>query len=100
MCIRDSLYAIFCLLFCSGIAQKSSAQSVTPYEQALQRAMATMYAINYDKAAQEFKEAIKVQPQNPRAYLYLSTCYWMKILYLQNRLLSTVFSLPPDPYTG
>jgi tetratricopeptide (TPR) repeat protein len=62
--------------------------------------MATMYAINYDKAAQQFKEAIKLQPENPRAYLYLSTCYWMNILYLQNRLLSTVFGMPPDPYAG
>jgi len=97
---RLFLCSIFCVFLCCGIPRSASAQSVTPYEEALQRATATMYAINYDKAAQQFKEAIKVQPENPRAYLYLSTCYWMKILYLQNRLLSTVFGMPPDPYVG
>jgi tetratricopeptide (TPR) repeat protein len=97
---RPCLCAIFCILVCWSFAQEISAQSVSPYEQAMQRAMATMYAINYDKAAQQFKEAIKVQPENPRAYLYLSTCHWMNILYLQNRLLSTVFSMPADPYTS
>ena len=97
---RPCLCATFCILVCWSFAQEVSAQSVSPYEQAVQRAMATMYAINYDKAAQQFKEAIKVEPENPRAYLYLSTCHWMKILYLQNRLLSTVFSMPPDAYTG
>ena len=69
------------------------------YEQALQRAMRTMYAINYDQAAQQFEEAIRIQPENPRAYLYLASCFWMKTLYQQNSLLTTAFALPPDPYS-
>ena len=58
-----------------------------------------MYAIEYDKAALQFEEAIRLEPANPRAYLYLATTYWMKVLYLQNTLLTTAFGLPPDIYT-
>ncbi|MCI0621387.1 MAG: tetratricopeptide repeat protein, partial [Acidobacteria bacterium] len=75
------------------------AQPREAYESALQRAVATMYAIDYDRAAQQFEEAIRIDPQNPRAYLYLATSYWMKTLYSQNSLLTTAFGLPPDPYS-
>jgi len=34
-----------------------------------------MYAINYDQAAEQFEEAIRIQPENPRAYLYLASCF-------------------------
>ncbi len=61
--------------------------------------MNSMYAIEYDRAALQFEEAIRLDPGNPRAYLYLSTTYWMKVLYLQNTLLTTAFGLPPDIYT-
>jgi tetratricopeptide (TPR) repeat protein len=70
----------------------------SPYETALARAMSSMYAIEYDKAALQFEEAIRVEPANPRAYLYLATTYWMKVLYLQNTLLTTAFGLSPDIY--
>ena len=74
-------------------------QAASPYETALARAMSSMYAIEYDKAALQFEEAIRLDPGNPRAYLYLATTYWMKVLYLQNTLLTTAFGLPPDIYT-
>jgi tetratricopeptide (TPR) repeat protein len=61
--------------------------------------MRTLYAIDYDRAAQQFEDAIRIQPDNPRAYLYLSTCYWMKTLYEQNSLLTTAFALPADAYS-
>jgi len=76
-----------------------SAQAKGAYEKALERAQATMYAIDYDRAAQQFEEAIRLEPNNPRAYLYLATSYWMKTLYAQNSLLTTAFGLPPDPYS-
>ncbi|HEU0005032.1 MAG TPA: tetratricopeptide repeat protein [Terriglobia bacterium] len=78
----------------------SMAQSKGAYEKALERAVATMYAIDYDRAAQQFEEAIRLEPDNPRAYLYLATSYWMKTLYIQNSLLTTAFGLPPDPYSA
>ncbi|PYV45144.1 MAG: hypothetical protein DMG06_03595 [Acidobacteria bacterium] len=89
---------ILCLLFSCVSVLDGLAQSGDPYEKALQQGMATMYALDYDRAAQEFGQAVQIQPQNPRAYLYLATCYWMKILYLQNKFLSTLFAMPPDPY--
>ena len=73
-------------------------QAVTPYETALHKGMDSMYAIEYDKAALQLEEAIRLAPDNPRAYLYLATTHWMKILYLQNTLLTTAFGLPVDPY--
>ena len=76
-----------------------SAQAKGTYDKALERAQATMYAIDYDRAAQQFEEAIRLEPNNPRAYLYLATSYWMKTLYTQNSLLTTAFGLPPDPYS-
>ena len=76
-----------------------SAQAKATYDKALERAQATMYAIDYDRAAQQFEEAIRLEPNNPRAYLYLATSYWMKTLYTQNSLLTTAFGLPPDPYS-
>jgi tetratricopeptide (TPR) repeat protein len=79
---------------CRGMAQAKGA-----YEKALERAVATMYAIDYDRAAQQFEEATRLEPNNPRAYLYLATSYWMKTLYTQNSLLTTAFGLPPDPYS-
>ena len=75
------------------------AQSKDAYEKALERAIATMYAIDYDRATQQFEDAIRLAPDNPRAYLYLATSYWMKTLYTQNSLLTTAFGLPPDPYS-
>jgi len=75
------------------------AQTQGAYEKALERAVVTMYAIDYDRAAQQFEEAIRLDPGNPRAYLYLATSYWMKTLYVQNSLLTTAFGLPPDPYS-
>ena len=39
-----------------------------------------MYAIEYDRAALQFEEVIRLDPANPRAYLYLATTYWMKVL--------------------
>ena len=77
-----------------GMAQTNGA-----YEKALHHAVATMYAIDYDRAAQQFEETIRLDPDNPRAYLYLATSYWMKTLYTQNSLLTTAFGLPPDPYS-
>ena len=77
-----------------GIAQTQGA-----YEKALERAIATMYAIDYDRAAPQFEDAIRLAPDNPRAYLYLASSYWMKTLYTQNSLLTTAFGLPPDPYS-
>jgi tetratricopeptide (TPR) repeat protein len=89
---------IFCLLlFCASVPHNLG-QPVDPYEKALQQAMTTMYALDYDRAAQEFEQAVKIDPKNPRTYVYLATCHWMKILYLQNKFLSTVFAMPPDPY--
>ena len=76
-----------------------SVQAKGTYDKALERAQATMYAIDYDRAAQQFEEAIRIEPNNPRAYLYLATSYWMKTLYTQNSLLTTAFGLPPDPYS-
>ena len=55
-----------------GIAQTQGA-----YEKALERAIATMYAIDYDRAASQFEDAIRLAPDNPRAYLYLASSYWM-----------------------
>ncbi len=81
------------LLVCSN-----SARSADSYEKRIQEATATLYALDYDRAAAQFENAISAQPQNPRAYLYLASCYWMKILYLQNKFLSTLFALPADPY--
>jgi tetratricopeptide (TPR) repeat protein len=86
--------ALFLLPVASGMAQAKDA-----YENALERAVATMYAIDYDRAAQQFEDAIRIAPENPRAYLYLATSYWMKTLYTQNSLLTTAFGLPPDPYS-
>jgi tetratricopeptide (TPR) repeat protein len=86
--------ALFLLPVASGRAQAKDA-----YEKALERAVATMYAIDYDRAAQQFEDAIRIAPENPRAYLYLATSYWMKTLYTQNSLLTTAFGLPPDPYS-
>ncbi len=95
---RWSFLAAVCLpfLFASNLA----AQADDGYEKILQRAIGTMYAIDYDRAAQQFEEAIRLEPQNPRAYLYLATSYWMKTLYVQNSLLTTAFALPPDPYSA
>ena len=76
-----------------------SAQAKGAYDKALESAVATMYAIDYDRAAQQFEEAIRIEPNNPRAYLYLATSYWMKTLYKQDSLLTTAFGLPPDPYS-
>jgi len=76
-----------------------SAQAKNAYEKALERAFGTMYAIDYDRAAQQFEEAIRIEPNNPRAYLYLASSYWMKTLFVQNSLLTTAFGLPPDPYS-
>ena len=45
------------------------------------------------------KTPFALHPDNPRAYLYLATSYWMKTLYTQNSLLTTAFGLPPDPYS-
>ncbi|MFN8007943.1 MAG: hypothetical protein U0V70_13130 [Terriglobia bacterium] len=73
-------------------------QAASPYETALARAMDSMYAIDYDQASTEFEAAIRLDPGNPRTYLYLATNYWMKTLYSQNTLVSTAFGLPPDPY--
>lgn len=75
-------------------------QTKEAYEKALARAVSTMYAIDYDRAAQQFEDAIRLEPNNPRAYLYLATSYWMKTLYTQNSLLTTAFGLPPDPYSA
>ncbi|PYV89512.1 MAG: hypothetical protein DMG05_13435 [Acidobacteria bacterium] len=90
--------SMLCLLFSFVSVPHGLTQSADPYQKTLQQAMATMYALDYDRAAQEFEQTVKIQPQNPRAYLYLATCYWMKILYLQNKFLSTLFAMPPDPY--
>jgi tetratricopeptide (TPR) repeat protein len=79
--------------------QYCMAQTQGGYEKALERAVATMYAIDYDRSAQQFEEAIRLDPGNPRGYLYLATSYWMKTLYVQNSLLTTAFGLPPDPYS-
>ena len=68
------------------------------YDQTIRQAMNSLYALEYDRAATELEQAIQIQPQNPRAYLYLVSCYWMKILYVQNKFLSTLFAMPPDPY--
>ncbi len=73
-------------------------QAVSPYDTAFARALSSMYAIEYDRAALQFEEVIRLDPANPRAYLYLATTYWMKVLYLQNTLLTTAFGLPPDIY--
>jgi tetratricopeptide (TPR) repeat protein len=70
------------------------------YEKAIQQAMTKLYALDYDRAAMEFEQAISLQPGNPRAYLYLASCYWMKILYLQNKFLSTLFGMPQDVYAA
>ena len=78
---------------------RGMAQSKGGYDKALERAIATMYAIDYDRAAQQFEDAIRLDPDNPRAYLYLASSYWMKTLYTQNSLLTTAFGLPPDPYS-
>jgi len=80
-------------------ASSSLAQVKSAYEKALDRAIGTMYAIDYDRAVQQFEEAIRIEPNNPRAYLYLASSYWMKTLYTQNSLLTTAFGLPPDPYS-
>ena len=90
--------SVLCLIFAWVSVSHGVAESADPYEKAIQQALATMYALDYDRAAREFEQTIKIQPQNPRAYFYLATCYWMKILYLQNKFLSTLFALPPDPY--
>lgn len=79
---------------------RSMGQTKGAYEKALGRAVSTMYAIDYDRAAQQFEDAIRLEPNNPRAYLYLATSYWMKTLYTQNSLLTTAFGLPPDPYSA
>lgn len=95
---RWSFFSAICLflLFVPNLA----AQQNEAYEKALQRAIATMYAIDYGRATQQFEEAIRLEPQNPRAYLYLASSYWMKTLYVQNSLLTTAFALPPDPYSA
>lgn len=90
--------SIWILLFMSH-SLFAALHTAEAYELALQRATRSMYAIDYDRAAQQFEEAIRLQPENPRAYLYLATCYWMKALYVQNSLLTTAFALPPDPYS-
>ena len=92
---RQMCLAMFVPLLLGRISQAQSDN----YEQKLQTAVHTMYAIDYDRAAQEFEEAIRVRPDNPRAYLYLASSYWMKTLYSQNSLLTTAFALPPDPYS-
>ncbi|MBM3804935.1 MAG: tetratricopeptide repeat protein [Acidimicrobiia bacterium] len=80
-------------LFVSAVSAKGA------YEAALDPAVSTMYAVDYDRAAQQFEDAIRIDPDNPRTYLYLATCYWMKTLYSQNSLLTTAFGLPADPYS-
>jgi len=80
------------------ILSNSAAATTDTYEKSIQQAMAKLYALDYDHAATEFEQAISMQPQNPRAYLYLASCYWMKVLYLQNKFLSTLFAMPPDLY--
>src|SRR5258706_5266975 len=85
-------------VLCTVPQQISWAQG--SYEKALDKALATMYAIDYDRAAQQFEEAIRLEPDNPRAYLYLASSYWMKTLYTQNSLVTTAFGLPPDPYSS
>ena len=75
-----------------------SAPKNRPYDQAFQHAMGNMYAFDYDRAAAQFEEAIRIEPDNPRSYVYLSSCYWMKALYLQSSLLTSAFGLPQDPY--
>ena len=74
------------------------AEAASPYEMAFDNAMGSMYAIDYDTASVQFEEAIRLEPANPRAYLYLASTYWMKILRLRNSLQSTAFGLPPDLY--
>jgi tetratricopeptide (TPR) repeat protein len=86
--------ALVFMLFLSN----STIAPTDTYEKAIQQAMTTLYGLDYDHAAVELEHAISMQPQNPRAYLYLSSCYWMKILYLQNKFLSTLFAMPSDPY--
>jgi tetratricopeptide (TPR) repeat protein len=93
---KSCLAAVLGILLLPWVAGLASAAA---YEEALKRATRTMYAIDYDRAAEEFEEAIRLQPDNPRAYLYLATCYWMKTLYTQNSLLTTAFALPADPYS-
>src|SRR5262245_33781862 len=97
MILCRSLFAV--VAFSIGLTTFSMAQAKSPYEKALEQATATMYAIDYERAAQQFEEAIRIEPNNPRAYLYLATSYWMKTLYTQNSLLTTAFGLPPDPYS-
>jgi tetratricopeptide (TPR) repeat protein len=88
------LYILFTVNL--GLAPGKAADA---YEQSLQNALRTMYAIDYDRAAKQFEEVIRIQPENPRTYLYLATCYWMRTLHIQNSLLTTAFALPPDPYS-
>ncbi len=74
-------------------------RAADPYDEALRRAARTMYATEHDLAAKQFEEAIQIQPENPRTYLYLASSYWMRTLYHQNSLLTTAFGLPADPYS-
>jgi tetratricopeptide (TPR) repeat protein len=94
---RHLLSVAFALVFALFFSSSLIAATDT-YEKAIQQAMTMLYALDYDRAATELERAISTQPQNPRAYLYLASCYWMKILYLQNKFLSTLFAMPPDPY--
>jgi tetratricopeptide (TPR) repeat protein len=94
---RFLVWATFAL--CGAAPLSMAQQANAAYEKALERAVGSMYAIDYDRAAQQFEEAIRVEPNNPRAYLYLATSYWMKTLYTQNSLLTTAFGLPADPYS-
>jgi tetratricopeptide (TPR) repeat protein len=76
----------------------SAIAATDTYEKSIQQALTALYGLDYDRAATDLEQAISIQPQNPRAYFYLATSYWMKILYVQNRFLSTLFAMPPDPY--
>jgi tetratricopeptide (TPR) repeat protein len=93
--IRRLVWIVFLAHWASG-----SAGAAETYEDVLRSAARSSYAIEYDLAAKQFEEAIRIQPESPRAYLYLASSYWMRTLYLQNSLLTTAFGLPADPYSA
>jgi tetratricopeptide (TPR) repeat protein len=96
---RGWILRVLWIAFLSQWALDSNGAADT-YDEALRRAARSSYAIEYDLAATQFEEAIRIQPENPRAYLYLASGYWMRTLYLQNSLLTTAFGLPADPYSA